>query len=134
VNGENRKPDPRRAVEYFERSAYEGYGRGKVSLAVMYATGDGVERDYAKARSLYEEAAAQGEAHAYRELAIMHAHGEGTPVDLVAARVLYEQSVLLEDPPNDQFRASLEAKLTPEQRDEVTRRIELWKAENAKKP
>jgi hypothetical protein len=50
------------------------------------------------------------------------------------ARVLYEQSVLLEDPPNDQFRASLEAKLTPEQRDEVTRRIEQWKAENAKKP
>jgi TPR repeat protein len=134
VDGENRKPDSRRAVEYFERSAHAGYGRGKISLAVMYVTGDGVELDYAKARSLYEEAAAQGEGHAYRELAIMHAHGEGTPIDLGEARVLYEQSVLLEDPPNETFRASLEAKMTAEQRAEATRRIGLWKATNEKNP
>jgi len=134
VNGENRKPDSRRAVEYFERSAHAGYGPGKISLAVMYVTGDGVELDYAKARSLYEEAAAQGEGHAYRELAIMHAHGEGTPVDVVEARVLYEQSVLLEDPPNETFRASLDSKMSEEQRAEAARRIEKWKAENEKRP
>lgn len=134
VDGENRKPDSRRAVEYFERSAHAGYGRGKISLAVMYVTGDGVELDYAKARSLYEEAAAQGEGHAYRELAVMHAHGEGTPVDVVEARVLYEQSVLLEDPPNETFRASLDSKMSEEQRAEAARRIEKWKAENEKKP
>lgn len=134
VKGENRKPDSRHAVEYFECSTDAGYGPGKISLAVMYVTGDGVELDYTKARSLYEEAAAQGEGHAYRELAVMHAHGEGIPVDFVAARVLYEQSVLLEDPPNAAFRASLEAKMTAEQLDEATRRIEQWKAEQEKKP
>jgi TPR repeat protein len=134
VNGENRKPDSRRAVEYFERAAHDNYGPGKVSLAVMYVTGDGVPLDYAKARSLYEEAAADGEAHAYRELAIMHANGEGTAVNLVEALVLYEQSVLLEDPPNEALRASLESKMSEEQREEVARRIQQWQAEQAKKP
>jgi uncharacterized protein len=134
VNGENRKPDSRRAVEYFERAASKNYGPGKVSLAVMYVTGDGVPLDFAKARSLYEEAAADGEAHAYRELAIMHANGEGGPVNLVEARVLYEQSVLLGDPPNEALHASLESKLSEEQREEVAQRIEQWKAENATKP
>lgn len=134
VNGENRKTDSRRAVEYFERAAHDNYGPGKVSLAVMYVTGDGVPLDYAKARSLYEEAAADGEAHAYRELSIMHANGEGTPVNPVEALVLYEQSVLLEDPPNEALRASIEGKISEDQRQEVARRIEQWQAEQAKKP
>ena len=134
VNGENRKPDSRRAVEYFERAAHANYGPGKISLAVMYVTGDGVPLDYAKARSLYEEAAADGEPHAYRELSIMHANGEGTAVNLVEASVLYEQSVILGDDPNEALRASLETKMSEEQRAEVARRIEQWQAGQAKKP
>jgi hypothetical protein len=55
-------------------------------------------------------------------------------VNLVEARVLYEHSVLLGDPPNEAFRAALESKMSQEQRDAATQRIEQWQAGRAKKP
>ena len=42
--------------------------------------------------------------------------------------------MLLGDPPNEALRASLESKLSEEQRDEATQRIEQWQAGREKQP
>lgn len=98
---------------------------------------DAIEAAIKRAGELMEKGDFAGAAAAlmpYRELALMHAHGEGTPVDFVEARVLYEQSVLLGDAPNEALRAGLESRMSEEQRDQATQRIEQWQAGREKKP
>jgi TPR repeat protein len=85
------------------------------SLAVMYATGEGVEQDYTRARELYEQAVDAGGSHALKNLAGMYARGEGVEVDLVHAYVLVATAEQLGDQEAAEMRQTLEADLTPEQ-------------------
>lgn len=55
----------------------------------MYATGDGVRQDYAKARKYYEKAAAQNDASALYNLGIMYRNGYSVKQDYKKARVWY---------------------------------------------
>ena len=81
------------------------------SLAVMYASGDGVELDYAKAMSLYQRSAERGNAHAYRGMAVMYMQGEGVTVDLPRAHALYVTAIEHGDPEDPAFKKQLEEKL-----------------------
>jgi len=62
------------------------------NLGLMYAKGDGVPQDYAKARQWYEQAAAQGNAAAQNNLGTLYFKGEAVPQDYVLARHWYEKS------------------------------------------
>src|SRR5262245_4764130 len=64
------------------------------SLGVLYANGDGVAQDYAKARVLFEKAADKGDADAMRNLGLLYANGDGVAQDYVKARVLFERAAL----------------------------------------
>lgn len=52
------------AVELFKQAAAQGFVDAMTSLAVMYATGHGVETDYDASRFYYSMGAAKGNSHA----------------------------------------------------------------------
>jgi TPR repeat protein len=93
------------------------------SLAVMYATGEGVKQDFTRARELYEQAIDAGSAHALKNLAGMYVRGEGVQVDLVQAYLLVAMAEKRGDDEAVGMRKSLEADLTPEQLAEAQRRL-----------
>jgi hypothetical protein len=72
-------------VEWFTRSAWNGYGPACFHLGWMYHKGDGVPRDEARAVRLLEQAAGQGMAAAHLALGRFHERGEGVSADAVQA-------------------------------------------------
>ena len=68
-----------------EKAAAQGDTGAQTLLGVMYAQGQGVKQDYAKARELFEKAAVQGLADAQFRLGVMYAQGQGVKQDYVAA-------------------------------------------------
>ncbi len=83
-SGESRK--------MFERAAQAGDPVALNSMAMTYATGDGVPVDYVKARSLFAQAAEGNNADAMFQLGLMTEQGDGGPKDDAAARALYEKA------------------------------------------
>ena len=53
------------------------------NLGLMYANGEGVAKDYAKAFKWYRRSAEQGNAKAQGNLGSMYANGEGVPKDTI---------------------------------------------------
>lgn len=70
------------AVLLFKQAVYQGNIAAMTSLAVMYATGRGVDQDFELARMHYEMAARLGNAHAVQGLGLLYARGEGVAPDL----------------------------------------------------
>ena len=59
------------------------------NLGLMYAQGQGVEQDFARALDCYQQAAERGVAQAQSNLAVMFAHGQGVPQDFSQAHKWY---------------------------------------------
>jgi TPR repeat protein len=76
----------------FQRGADHGDARSMSNLGVLYAYGQGVAQDYAKAREWFEKAADKGEAYAMVSLGLLYANGQGVAQDYVKARELYEKA------------------------------------------
>ena len=93
--GPGRAVDPVRAVDYFRDAIEAGNGDALVSMAVMYASGSGVDQDLGQALAYYRRGADAGEAHAYRGLALMALRGEGMAPDPELARLHYEKAIEL---------------------------------------
>ncbi len=64
------------AVELYTKSAEQNYIDGILSLAKMYAIGEGVEQDMARAKSLYEKAIELDSVDAMRIYGYAHQNGE----------------------------------------------------------
>jgi hypothetical protein len=56
------------AVEWYEKSAGQGYVQAQFALGDVYEFGEGVELNYVLAQSWYEKAADQGHTHALEKL------------------------------------------------------------------
>jgi TPR repeat protein len=56
ATGQHLPKDPAAAVHWYERAADAGNPRASVNLAVMYANGEGVERNLERARTLLDDA------------------------------------------------------------------------------
>jgi len=76
---------PDEAVIWFLAAAKQDYAKAWTSLGVMYATGRGVELDYAQSLNAYMQAATLGEAHGYYGVGILFALGQGVEADPVEA-------------------------------------------------
>lgn len=63
------------AVRYYRMASDQGDADGTFGLAGMYAVGEGVARDEARARELYAKAAAGGHKAALEALAVAYAEG-----------------------------------------------------------
>ena len=69
------------AINTLTQYAEQGDSEAQYSLATMYADGDGVEQDNAKAVHWYQRAAHQGDSNAQYNLGVMYAHGRGVQKD-----------------------------------------------------
>ena len=68
-----------------KREAEAGNAEAQFSLGAMYAKGEGVPKDTAKAVEWYQKAAEQGYADAQLKLGVMYAISEGVPKDAAKA-------------------------------------------------
>ena len=68
--------------------ADKGDGDAMGSLGVVYAKGQGVAQEYAKAREWNEKAAQKGNANAMTNLGVLYASGQGVAQDYAKARGL----------------------------------------------
>jgi hypothetical protein len=80
-----------RAAEYLDR-ARGGEPAAQYNLAVLYALGDGVARDYAAAGSWFRKAAENGHPAAQFNLGVMYERGLGLPPDSAAAFSWYRRA------------------------------------------
>ena len=71
----------------WKRTAEAGDAKGQYLLGVMYALGDGVPKDAAKAVEWQQKAAAQGNADAQYILGFMYGDGQGVPKNYVLAHM-----------------------------------------------
>ncbi len=65
--------------------AAQGHADAQNMLGFMYRSGEGVERDFAKARHWYRLAADQGHATAQNNLGLLYRYGLGVPKDYANA-------------------------------------------------
>lgn len=81
---------PAEGVRWWRMAASADDPVAQTNLGVAYASGRGVEQDYALALDWYRKAAAQGHAPAQFGLGLMYERGEGVPADMTEARRWYE--------------------------------------------
>lgn len=116
-----------------QKQADSGDADAQYNLGLMYAKGEGVPKDAAKAVELWQKAAAQGNAHAQSMLGGMYADGEGVPRDLVLAYAWFNLTAAQGDEyiaksakSDRDFMIKLN-KLSPAQRSEAERLSSNWK-------
>ncbi|MBJ8417604.1 tetratricopeptide repeat protein [Acinetobacter courvalinii] len=80
------------AINTLTQYAEQGDSEAQYSLATMYADGDGVEQDNAKAVHWYLMAADQGNVNAQNNLAWMYENGKGIAQDHKKAFELYQRA------------------------------------------
>jgi TPR repeat protein len=68
ANGKGVKQDYKKAVEWYQKTADQGYVTAQYNLGLMYENGKGVKQDYKKAVEWYQKAADQGDAPAKKAL------------------------------------------------------------------
>lgn len=73
--------DPELAAGWFFRAAEQGYADAQFNLGLMYANGEGVEKDMVQAVELFKKAAEQGHVDAQNNLGAMYFTGEGVDRD-----------------------------------------------------
>ncbi|MBE9591321.1 sel1 repeat family protein [Moraxella sp. K127] len=84
--------DYKKAVEWYTKSANQGYAKAQYSLGAMYYTGQGVPQDYAKAFELFTKSANQGYAEAEYNLGVMYYNGQGVKQDYTKALEWFTKS------------------------------------------
>ena len=75
----------------FEAAAALNDARGQNNLGLMYARGQGVERDYDRAAELFQAAADQGLGQALSNLGVLYENGFGVELDEAEAYRLYRE-------------------------------------------
>ena len=58
----------KKAIEWYEKAAIQGYASAQSNLGAMYQNGQGVKQDYLKAKEWFEKAAAQGHVEAQNDI------------------------------------------------------------------
>lgn len=87
--GKGRKQSYKDAVEWYRKSASQGYARAQNILGVMYRDGIGIEQSFENALNLFKKAADQNYARAQYHIALMYHNGQGVEQsDLTAVSYL----------------------------------------------
>ncbi|ATX81573.1 Sel1 repeat-containing protein [Mariprofundus ferrinatatus] len=108
--GENTK-----AAELFLEAAEQGNRPAQYFLGLIYARGDGVEKDMNKAFMWLEKASMGGHPKAVYHLAEMYVHGEGTSIDHVKAMAWFWVGTTLGDRYAEKRLRAVAPRLTPEE-------------------
>ncbi len=70
------------AVSLLRKAAAQKHSDGMIGLAVMHASGRGVEQDHVAAMRYYQAAARMGNGHGLQGMGVLYANGEGVKRDL----------------------------------------------------
>lgn len=87
-----RLKDYQGAIASWKKAAVDGNTKAIVSIAHLYRTGEGVNRDLQEARKLYAAAMALGDVEAKHNLASMYLEGDGVGQDIPHAVLLYSEA------------------------------------------
>jgi len=79
-------------IEKYQQAAEQGDAGAQFILGLMYATGQGVQKDYQQAVKWYRQAAEQGFAEAQSNLGVMYKNGQGVPQDYKEAIKWWERA------------------------------------------
>jgi uncharacterized protein len=90
--------DYQTALRLLRPLAEQGDADAQLTLAAMYAAGDGVPQNYAEALRLYRLAANQGSPGAQHDLGVMYERGDGVPQNYVRAHMWYNVAISTKDP------------------------------------
>lgn len=93
--GRGVKTNFERALDYYGKSARQGYAIAQYNLASLLSSGKLGRRDYPAARRWLEQLLDRDYAGAFFLLGMMYDHGQGIPVDRAKARQLYERGAEL---------------------------------------
>lgn len=94
ISGLVGEPNPTAALTWFTMAAENGSADAQYNAALMYATGQGVAQDAAKARDYFAQAAEQGLRDAQTRLGILYATGDqaGVARDYEQARFWFNRA------------------------------------------
>lgn len=81
--------DLKRAINYLEQAARQGFPLAEWALGEMYETGEGLSQDYEQAFDLYRSAAERGVRQAQYRLGLMYERGIGRTPDMKMASFWY---------------------------------------------
>ncbi len=110
----------------YEKSAAMGIADSQYNLGRLYANGQGVPQDYAKARQWYEKAAAQGNAGAQKYLGLLYGIGQGVPLDYVQAHMWWNLAAGNGYEAATGYRDDLARQMTPAQIAEAQKLAREW--------
>ena len=127
-----RRGDYETAARGFKAFAQKGNAQAQHNLGFMYAKGQGVPKNYAKAVKWLWPAAEKGDTRAQVMIGVMHYEGRGVPKDYLEA---YKWSSLAIAYAREEkvhklavkLRNSLEKRMTPKQIAEAQRQAAEWR-------
>ncbi len=129
LNGEGMLPDESQGTRWIQKAAEQGYAPAQEELAFMYENGIGVIQDNVEAYRWAAKAAEQDFPEAQYHLGCMlssNSPGKIAP-DLVAACTWLNLAAAEGHQESEELLATLKARLSPAQLEEVKRRAEQWK-------
>ena len=94
TGGEPMQPpaDPSERFAYFMQRARAGNPQAELAVAVQYAKGEGISRDYVAAAKWFQTAADAGVTRAQYDLGVLYEHGRGVPLDYTQAVNWYRRA------------------------------------------
>ena len=111
----------RKEFQSTKAKAEKGDASAQYNLGLMYANGEGVEKDYAEAVKWYRKAAEQGNAIAQSNLGWMYQYAKGVEKDFVEAYAWYNIAAKNWSPAAE-VRDNLEKEMSPQQVGEAQKR------------
>ncbi len=90
--GQGVTKDLKKAAEWYQKAADQGYAVAQSNLGLMYLDGQGVIKDLKKAAEWIQKAANQGNVNAQCSLGFMYKKGEGVPKDLKQAAEWFQKA------------------------------------------
>lgn len=85
------------AIEYYEKSANQGFSEAYNELGVLYYLGEGVEQDYTKAKEMWEKGMELRHTTAIFNLTTLYKNGYGVEQDYNKVIELYQMGIELGD-------------------------------------
>ena len=90
--GRGTKPDLKKSIEFYRRSARGGFAKAQYFMGMFYAEGHGVVQDYGEAEKWLRKSVKQNDADAKAYLGYLLEFGIGLERNLVESKKLYREA------------------------------------------
>ena len=115
------------AAKWYRKAAEQGLAKAQFTLGSLYARGQGIQQDDAKAVKWFRKAAEQGNAEAQYAFGALYASGRGVPQDYVLAHIWANLAASQGNKGARELRDLVAKEMTPDQIAEAQRLARAWK-------